>query len=398
MLPLEGINVLDITTMINGPYCAMLLAEMGAEVIKIEPPDGDPWRIMGGGFVAVNRGKRSVVVDLKDDKARKIAHDLAARADILVENARWGVWHRLGMDYETLVKINPDIIYVSVLGYGPTGPLSHLPGYDPLLQARSGQMVTQGGLGKPPVFHALPVNDMAGPMLGAFGAALGLLTRKRTGKGQNIQTSLANAAAAMQAHQFLDYDGIQYEDRGGTDLLGRHALHRNYEAKDEQWLFILCLSEGHWKNLCRATKLTDLLTDPRFDTADARSENDDALTEILTRAFLTRTSEEWLAALPQADIPSAVGTAFAGRMADAHLIENDTFDEREHPEFGMVKQLGFMARFSDIPGIIRRHAPLYGQHTEEVLGELGYSEEQIAAFVEEGIAFLTPDPEEEADE
>jgi len=395
MHPLEGIRVLDITTMINGPYCAMLLAEMGAEVVKIEPPDGDPWRIVGGGFVAVNRGKRSIAVDLKTEQAQRIAQDLAARTDILVENARWGVCHRLGLDYDTLVKINPEIIYVSVLGYGSTGPLSALPGYDPLLQARSGQMVTQGGLGGPPVFHRLPINDMAAPILGAFGAVLGLLSRKRSGGGQNIQTSLANAAAAMQAHQFLDYSGVEYGDHGDAGLLGRHATHRNYETKDGGWLFVLCPGEGHWQSLCREAGLANLLTDPRFQTATLRAENDDALVEILTAAFLTRTAEEWMAILPQADVPVASGSGLAGIVQDAYLLDNGTIDEREHPELGPVKQLGIMPRFSEISGIIRRHAPLYGQHTEEILSELGYTEAQIAAFVEEGVAFLTPGPEEE---
>lgn len=393
MQPLEGTTVLDITTMINGPYCAMLLAEMGAEVIKIEPPDGDPWRVMGGGFVGVNRGKRSIVLDLKSDEGREIAHGLAAQADILVENARWGVWHRLGLDYDTLKRIKPDLIYLSILGYGPTGPLSHLPGYDPLLQARSGQMVTQGGLGKPPVFHALPINDMAGPMLGAFGVALGLLARQQSGKGQNIQTSLANAAAAMQAHQFMDYEGMEIRDYGDSNLLGLNATHRHYQTKDERWLFVLCPNQGHWQHLCGEMDLSHLPTDPRFETTEARLENDDALIEILGRAFKTRTLEEWMAILPQADLPVAPGRVYAERLVDVHMQENHMFDEREHPEFGSVKQVGLMPRFSEISGIIRRHAPLYGQHTKEVLLELDYTPSQISEFVKKGVAYLTPEDE-----
>lgn len=396
MLPLEGITVLDITTMINGPYCAMLLAEMGAEVTKIEPPDGDPWRAVVGGFVGVNRGKRSIVVDLKKDEGRQIAYDLVAHTDILVENARWGVWHRLGMDYDTLEKIKPDIIYLSIIGYGSTGPLSDLPGYDPLLQARSGQMVSQGGIGKPPVFHAVPINDMAGPMLGAFGVALGLLARIRTGKGQNIQTSLANAAAALQAHQFMDYEGIEYRDHGDSDLLGLNALHRHYKTKDERWLFLLCPKEGHWKDLCGGMGLAHLRNDTRFDSAARRLENDESLADILGSTFSTRTLAEWMAILPQTDIPVAPGLLYAERLTDAHLKENTIFDEREHPELGWVKQVGIMPRFSEISGIIRRHAPLYGQHTEEVLSELGYTDAQIAAFVEDSVAFLTPEAEEES--
>ncbi|MCP4754955.1 MAG: CoA transferase, partial [Proteobacteria bacterium] len=362
-----------------------------AEVVKIEPPDGDPWRVMGAGFAGVNRGKRSLVVDLKKEAGKRIAHELIARSDILVENARWGVLHRLGMDYETVEKINPDIIYLSILSYGPTGPLSDLPGYDPLLQARSGQSVAQGGLGKPPVFHLVAINDMAAPMLGAYGVALGLLARKKTGKGQNVRTSLANAAAAMQAHQFIDYDGVDYQDLGDTDLLGINATHRHYKTLDGRWLFILCPNEGHWQHLCGELGLADLPADPRFRTRDSRLKNDEALVEILAGSFKSKTLAEWMAILPQADIPVATGNDYPESPKEAHLQENSIFDERDHPEFGRVMQVGLMPRFSEISGVIQRHAPLFGEHTEEVLSELGYTDTQISNFVNERVAYPTPE-------
>jgi len=393
MHALEGITVTDITTMINGPYCAMLLAEMGAEVIKIEPPDGDPWRGIGGGFLGVNRGKRSICIDMKKERGQKIARDIAAKSDILVENARWGVWHKLGMDYASLTEINPDIIYLSILGYGPTGPYSDLPGYDPLLQARSGQMVGQGGLGEPPVFHVIALNDMAGPMLGAFGIALALLTRIRTGKGQNVQMSLANAAVALQAHRFIDYESMEYEDLGDTGLLGLSATHRHYKTKDNRWIYILCSSEGHWENLCRLMGLEELITDPRFKTEDTRIKNDCALIEILGNAFLEKTSTEWVAALPQADLPSALGQNIEELMTDSHSLENNLFDEREHPELGMVKQLSFCPQFSETSGVIRRTAPLLGQHTEEILLELDYTGEKIAELLEDKVVFTREEME-----
>ncbi len=393
MHPLEGITVLDLTTMINGPYSSMLLAEMGAEIIKIEPPDGDPWRIMGAGFVGVNRGKRSIVIDLKKAEGKKIAYELAARADIVVENARWGVWHRLGLDYESVAKINPDIIYLSVTGYGPSGPYSALPGYDPLLQARSGQMVTQGGLGKPPIFHLLTINDMAGPMLGAFGVALALLAQKLNGKGQNVWTSLTNAGVVMQAHQFMDYDGVDYKDLGGSNLLGLTAIHRHYMTNDDRWLFILCANDGHWRNLCQLMRLDNLIVDDRFETVASRAVNDEALIEILSEKFLEKSSEEWMAILLRADIPVALAQGFDDILVDPHFLENDIFDEREHPELGMVKQLGLIPRFSGMSGVIRRPAPLYGQHTEEVLSELSYTDDTIAQLLEDSVVFDTPEPE-----
>lgn len=395
MQPLKGTTVLDITTMLNGPFCSMLLGEMGANVIKIEPPDGDPWRVMGAGFAGVNRGKRSIIVDLKKEAGKQIVHEMVAKADILVENARWGVLHRLGMDYETVEKIKPDIIYLSILGYGPTGSLSSLSGYDPLLQSRSGQSVSQGGLGKPPVFHVVAINDMAGPMLGAYGVALALLAHKKTGKGQNIMTSLANAAVAMQAHQFMDYEGVEYQDKGGIDLLDHNATHRYYKTMDKKWLLILCPNAGHWQHLCGELGLDELITDPRFKTAEDRLKNDDALVEILASAFATRNIAEWMAVLPQADVPAATGNLFPESQKDAHFQENKIFDEREHPEFGQVMQVGIMPRFSEITPVIQCHAPSFGEHTEEVLLEMGYPAAQISEWIESGVVRLQPEPIDE---
>lgn len=391
--PLEGLKVLDITTMLNGPYCAMLLSEMGADVTKIEPPDGDPWRVMGGGFVGVNRGKRSISLDMKTDKGRRIAHDLVAQADILIENTRWGVCQRLGMDYETIAKINPEIIYLSILAYGTTGPLRELPGYDPLLQARSGQMVTQGGLGKPPVFHAIPINDMAGPMLGAFGVALALLEKSKGGMGQYVQTSLANAAVAMQAHQFLDYVDVEYKDVGDVDLLGRNATCRLYQTKDDRWIFVLCAGDKHWKDLCPLMDLEAIGADSRFESEQKRNHNKDVLIEILSNRFRQRTAEEWVNVLTPADIP--VVPLQIGIMNDPHSVENNLFDVGQHPEFGPVKQVGLVLGFSGMTGIIRRPSPVFAQHTEEILSELGHSDEAIAVLVEQGVAFLPVEEEPE---
>lgn len=387
MHPLDGIRVTDITTMINGPYTTMLLSDMGADVIKVEPPDGDPWRGVGGGFVGCNRGKRAIAVDLKKEEAREIVYKLIAESDIFIENARWGVWHKLGLDYESLVKINSDIIYISVLGHGSKGPYSNLPGYDPLLQARSGQMVGQGGVGKPPVFHKIAINDAACPMLGAYGAALALLVRARSGKGQHVETSLTNASIAMQSADFLDYPGIKREYPGDTDIKGLNATHRHYQTGDDRWIFLFCPREEHWQNLCRVMELERLLSDPSFETPAKRAENDEALVEILSKAFRRKPSTEWLAALPQADVPIALGQTIDELLKDPQCLENNIIDEREHPEFGLVRLVGVGPQFSDMSGVIRRTAPLLGEHTEEVLEELGYSREKIADLKTKKVAF-----------
>jgi len=389
MHPLDGIRVCDITTMINGPYASMLLSDMGADVIKIEPPDGDPWRNVAGGFLAFNRGKRSIVLDLKKPEARQIAYKLIATSDILIENARWGVWHRLGLDYDSLKKIKPDIIYLSVLGHGSKGPFSALPGYDPLLQARSGQMVAQGGVGKPPVFHRIPINDIACPILGAYGAVLALIVRARTGRGQNVETSLTNASITMQPGDFLDYKGLKRKYFGDTGIKGLSATHRLYQAGDDRWILIFCPREKNWRSLCQAMELEALLADPRFETPEKRAENDGALVELLGHAFRGKSSAHWLAALPQSDVPTALAQSTEELMNDRHCLENNLIDEREHPELGRVRQYGLAFQFSDMCGIIRNTAPLLGQHTEEVLTELGHTGEQIAELAADRIVFMT---------
>jgi crotonobetainyl-CoA:carnitine CoA-transferase CaiB-like acyl-CoA transferase len=325
MHPLEGIKVLDFSTMLNGPYTTMLLSDMGADVIKVEPPDGDSWRAVGGGFIACNRGKRAICVDLKKEEAKPIIFALIERSDVLVENARWGVWHRLGLDYESVIKKKPDLIYVSVLGHGSTGPLSETAGYDPLLQARSGESVSQGGLGKPPVFHAIPLNDLATPMLGAWGAVLGLLARVRSkkGKGQHVESSLTNASIALQSGNFIDYPGIERKYPGDTGLKGLSATHRLYETKDKRWIFIMCYKPEHWPGLCQVLGQEALLSDPRFQNEPDRKKNDRTLVGIFTEVFKEKNSEEWVSALLKAEVPAAMGQSAEEVIKDPHCDANN---------------------------------------------------------------------------
>ncbi len=395
MHPLEGIRVVDLTTMINGPVAAMLLSDMGAEVIKIEPPDGDPWRPMLGGFLAYNRGKRAIALNLKKEAGKAIAYELIARADVLVENARWGVWHRLGLDYESVVKIKPDIIYLTVTGHGTSGPFIHMAGYDPLLQARSGQMVGQGGKDQPPVFHVIAINDVASPMLGAYGVALALLQRLRTGQGQHVVMSLTNASVCLQALEFMDYPVMKPINKGGDRLIGLNATTRHYQTSDERWLMLICPKEPHWQGLCRSLGRDDLFSDPRFATPEKRAENDKALAELLVKAFGQKPAEYWLEVLSQADVPVSLGQVNEELLEDPHCLENGFFEEEDHPQLGWVKHHGITPRFSDMTGIIRRTGPLLGQHTAEVLAELGYTREEIDHLVEDKVAFLMEEIEKE---
>jgi len=385
MHPLDGIKIVDFTTMLNGSYTTTLLSDMGAEVVKVEPPDGDPWRMVGGGFVAVNRGKRAICVDLKKEEAREIVYQLIEKSDGVVENARWGVWHKLGLDYESLVKRKPDLIYVSVLGHGSSGPLSSTPGYDPLLQSRSGQSVGQGGFGKPPVFHQIALNDMATPMLGAYGAVLAFLVRARTGKGQHVESSLTNASIALQSRDFIDYEGMERKYVGDTNIKGLSPTHRYYEASDKRWVFVMCQKEEHWQSLCRVLGLKELLSDSRFGSEVEREKNDEALTGIISKAFQGKSSGEWVEALSKADVLAALAQSSEEVIKDPHCDANSFFTEMQDPQFGLMRFLDVGPKLSQTPGIVRRPAPMLGQHTEEVMRELGYTQKQINELKERRI-------------
>jgi formyl-CoA transferase len=350
---------------------------------------------MLGGFLAYNRGKRAISINMKKEEGKEIAHKIIAKADVLVENARWGVWHRLGLDYESVIKIKPDIIYLTVTGHGTSGPFIHMPGYDPLLQARSGHMVGQGGKDQPPVFHVIAINDVASPMLGAYGVALALLQRLRTGQGQHVVMSLTNASVCLQALEFLDYPGMKPINKGGDRLIGLNATTRHYQTSDERWLMLFCPKEPHWQGLCRSMDLDDLLFDPRFTTPEMRAENDEALAEILVKAFAEKPAEYWLAVLLQADVPVSLGQVNEELLEDPHCLKNDFFEESDHPQLGWVKHHGITPRFSDMTGIIRRTGPLLGQHTAEILAELGYTQKEINRLVEDKVAFLMEEIEEE---
>jgi len=373
--------------MINGSFTTRLLAEMGADVIKVEAPDGDPWRSWAVGFLASNRGKRSMAVDLKKPEAREVALKLIATSDILVENARPGVWRRLGLDYASVAKIKPDIIYVSVLGYGSKGPSSSLPAYDQVVQTRSGQAVGQGGRAKPPVIHSIVINDQSGPMLAAHGAVLALLERAKTGRGQHVETSLINASIAIQSGAFIDYPGMVREYTGHTDIKGLCATQRHYQARDDKWLFLFCADPLHWRSVCQVMGLEDLLFDARFRTPEKRAENDQPLVEILGAAFQTRPSADWIAALRQADVPVALGQTAKDVFADPHFQQSGVFDSEEVEELGDVQLVGVAPKFSETPGAIRRPVPQLGEHTEELLTELGYAEDDIANLISDNIVF-----------
>jgi crotonobetainyl-CoA:carnitine CoA-transferase CaiB-like acyl-CoA transferase len=383
MMPLEKIRIADFTTMLAGAGVCRGLADMGADVIKIEPADGDPWRMLAGGFMGVNRGKRGIVIDLTKQEARPIAHKLISTCDMVVENSRPGIMQKLGVDYESVKKIRPEIIYVSMPAFGSRGPDYQRPGYDPLFQAMSGCMQQQGGgEGQVPVFHKIQLSDEMGPMLGAFGASLGLFHKLRTGQGQLVETSLLRSIITMQSGNFIQYKGMKRKTLSKPDMKGPSALNRLYQGGDGFWIYLYCPKEEHWLAMLKVVGLTYLADDPRFATPGARKKHDRELTAILIDTFLMTYSNVWALLLALQGVPAVQSQDIPGLLAnDPHCKATGVYVFQDHPQWGKVQLQGANAEFSETPCKVTRPGPMLGEHTSEVLLEIGYTREQVADFI-----------------
>jgi crotonobetainyl-CoA:carnitine CoA-transferase CaiB-like acyl-CoA transferase len=265
---LEGVRVVDLTNYIAGSLCPMLLADYGADVVKVESLEGDSFRTFGLGFLGWNRGKRSIALDLKQEEGRRILWELAAQADAVVENFRYGAAQRLGADYESLARQNPRLVYCTIAGFGVDGPYAEKPAFDPLLQARSGAMAVQGGSEQPPIFLSVAVTDYSAALLATYGIAAALFERERSAQGQRVVTSLTDATIAGQSGSFVFYEGAPAELQGGPDFLGPSAVVRSYQASDG-WLFLACRREEHWLALARVVSRPELAQRHSWEAAGA---------------------------------------------------------------------------------------------------------------------------------
>jgi crotonobetainyl-CoA:carnitine CoA-transferase CaiB-like acyl-CoA transferase len=380
--PLDGVTVLDFASYIAGSYGPMILAQLGAEVIKIESLEGDSFRHFGFGFLGWNQGKRGIAVNLATGEGREITHGLADQADIVVENMRPGRMRKFGFDYESLAARNPRIIYMSINGFGNRGPEHNQPGFDPLLQARSGVMAAQGGHHGHPVYLTCAICDYGAAMLSAFGCVLALRARELTGRGQLCETSLLQSAMAFQAGEFAFYAGRPDMEDGSAENRGRSALSRAYGCRDGEWLFISLTDDAQWNAL-----LTILpgLPNTNWDAAAAEP-NEGALAAALAEQFAKLGRGDALAALKKSAIPATRVNHLGELFDDPQVLANDLIAELSHSQWGRVKQTGMLTKFSATAGTIRRAAPMLGEHTDEILREyLGYSAEKIAALRAAGV-------------
>ena len=382
---LQGVRVLDLCIVLAGPTCGRTLGEFGADVVKIDDPSR-PYDY--GGNLDVNRGKRSIQIDLKREQGREVFWKLLETADVVVQNNRKGSMERMGLGYEEISKRRPDIIYASLNAFGHDGPWAERPGWEQLAQATTGIQVRRGGRDAAPQLLPYPMNDYATGLLGAYSVALALHERNRTGQGQYVDGGLALTACMLQSPYFLDYEGHQRSEPEGLGVRGLSALQRLYQASDG-WFYLHCPGEADWASLTGLPEFAHLASDDRFRDAGSRERNDGALADILASIFVAGSRQGWIKSLNDAGISAIENQDLHDFHGDPHVRQAGLIVGREHPGMGMADHLGVVARLSGTPARLGRPTPVLGSETDEILSEAGYTAEQIAALKASGAVVQT---------
>jgi len=399
--PLNDLTVIELSHILAGPACAMLLGDMGADVIKVERmPDGDDSRRMvpptiadeSAAFLIMNRNKRGIAVDLRTDAGRGVLSRLLKRADVLIENYRRGTMEQMGFGYDTVHAWNPRLIYCSISGFGRTGPYADRGGFDLVAQGMSGLMSITGELSgrtpmKAPMKIGPPITDTTAGILACVGILAALHARESSGEGQMLDTSLFEAGIIHTYwHSAMCFATGHPPGPMGT----AHPLNAPYQAfpTSDGWITVGAANQGNWLRLLDALEAPQLRDDPRFSTNPDRMRNLEALTATLTPLFQLRSSADWLLRLEQAGVPAGPVLDVAQMHADPQALAREMIVETEHLSAGRVKAIGVPVKFSDTPGAVRRAAPVFGQHTREVLREHGFSESEIDELAAQGAIYI----------
>ena len=389
---LQGLRVLDQTQVMAGPFCAMLLADMGADVLKIEPPGGEATRGMdlelapgvSAPFLAVNRNKRGLVLDLKRPEGVAILKKLVATADVLVENYRPGVARRLGVDYATLGALNPRLIYCSISGFGQTGPYAERGGYDLIAQGMSGIMSATGSEGGAPVKVGVPITDLGAGLFGVFGILCAVRARHVTGRGQFVDTSLFEAGLALSAWEATEYWYTGQIPRGLGTAHRLNAPYQAFRASDGHFT-VGAANDNLFPRFCAILGLDHLVNDPRFDSIAHRLTNRLALAPLIEAVTVTQPRAHWLARCEEAGVPAGPIYSVPEALDDAHARARGMVQELTHPRIGSVKGLGNPVKMSATPPVMAKTAPALGEDTDVILRELGLDAGEIATLRDKGV-------------
>lgn len=387
---LAGVRVLDITQVMAGPFCTMLMGDLGADVIKIEPPGGDSTRKMAGrigdespSYWAVNRNKRGMVVNLKEPRGQAVLRNLAAGADVLVENYRPGVMAGFGLGYDDLRRVNPALIYTSISGYGQTGPYADRGGFDLVAQGMSGILSITGEEGQPPVKCGIPVTDLGAGLLALQATLAAYIHRLRTGEGQHIDASLLEAGVALSVWEATQY----FSGRGVPGPMGSaHRMSAPYQAIRcaDGYITLGAANQRTWERFAQLIGRPELVSRPEYADDTGRVSHRHALAAEIEAVTATQTRAHWLSAMQAAGVPGGPINDYAEVFADPQIQARGMVVELEHPVGGRIGALGPAVKLSATPAAIGRRSPLYGEHTAEILGELGYSAGEIAALAADG--------------
>jgi crotonobetainyl-CoA:carnitine CoA-transferase CaiB-like acyl-CoA transferase len=389
--PLAGIRVIDVTTVVLGPYATQMLGDLGADVIKIETKEGDSTRQIGprrnpgmaAYFAALNRNKRSVVLDLKRPEPKQALLRLVETADVFVHNMRPAAAKRLGLDYPSLAARNPQIVYASAAGFRKDSNARDDPAFDDLIQGLSGAAFLNAAPdGAPRYFPTVLVDKLTGLMLASM-IGMALFHRQRIGVGQQVHVPMMETMVGFLLVEHF-WSGVFGEPEKGIGYPRLMTPHRKPYATQDGYISVIALTDAHWSKLFAAMGHAALIKDPRFCSIAARSEHVDALYATLTEGMQLHTTAEWLDILREADIPCGAANTLQGLMSNAYLRETGFFKEMQHPLDGKVVLPAIAPEFSATPPSVRRLWPTLGQHTEEVLGDVGFNAAEIAAITEAG--------------
>ena len=383
---LDGLTVLDLTRVLSGPYCTMMLADMGARVIKVEQPGkGDDTRAWGppfldgesAYFMSVNRNKESVTLNLKHADGRRVLDALIGRADVLVENFRPGTLDRMGLGYADLARRRPELVYCSISGFGQTGPRRREPGYDAVMQGEGGLMSITGAPDGPGYRLGVAIADIASGMFSAWGVAVALLARQRTGRGQLVDVGMLDSVAALLTYQA----GIYFATGRPPGRLGNlHPTITPYETLEaaDGDLVVAAGNDQLWRTFCGVLGLESLADDPRFRTNKDRVGARETLRPLLVERLRTRPAAEWLSELKAAGVPCGGVRDFEQVLTDPQIVERAMVIALDHPAAGAIRQLGVPVKLGGTPGAVRTPPPVLGEHTGKVLAELGYPDAEVA--------------------